>query len=204
MLRKLAYIFSVLFHPILLPTWIMVVLMVNGQLVEGVADGTLRWNYLLTNFGVTFLLPFIALAVMKRKKAIGSFEMETRSERLMPLMVMSLFFYTAYYIFRHSAVNVMYNYFMLCAVLLCAVAIAVTMRWKISLHSLGWGVFSACMVIMAFKEPETYMPWLCASILVSGLVGSARLYLDSHTPAQVYAGFAAGFAVGIIPLLIIS
>jgi len=202
MLRKLAYVVSALFHPILLPTWVMVVLIANGQLASGGYDNVLTCNYFLTNFAVTFLFPLIAFAVLKKKKAINSFELETRSERLLPLIIMSVFFYTAYYIFRNSLINVIYIYFMLCAVLLCALACAITMRWKISLHGLGWGTFLACLSIMTYRAPDTYLPWLCVSIIVAGIVASARLYMRSHTPSQVYVGFAVGFVVGMIPLFV--
>jgi len=180
----------------------MVVLIANGQLASGGYDNVLTCNYFLTNFAVTFLFPLIAFAVLKKKKAINSFELETRSERLLPLIIMSVFFYTAYYIFRNSLINVIYIYFMLCAVLLCALACAITMRWKISLHGLGWGTFLACLSIMTYRAPDTYLPWLCVSIIVAGIVASARLYMRSHTPSQVYVGFAVGFVVGMIPLFV--
>ena len=38
-------------------------------------------------------------------------------------------------------------------------------------------------------------PLLLLIIFVSGLVGYARLQLNAHTPAQVYAGFVTGFFV---------
>jgi len=34
---------------------------------------------------------------------------------------------------------------------------------------------------------------IAVTILVSGLIGFARLKLQAHTPAQIYAGFILGF-----------
>jgi membrane-associated phospholipid phosphatase len=39
-----------------------------------------------------------------------------------------------------------------------------------------------------------FMP-LIIIIFVSGLVATARLKLNAHTPAQVYTGFLAGFII---------
>ncbi len=36
---------------------------------------------------------------------------------------------------------------------------------------------------------------ILGAILLTGLVGSSRLYLNVHTPAQVWAGFALGFGM---------
>jgi membrane-associated phospholipid phosphatase len=44
---------------------------------------------------------------------------------------------------------------------------------------------------------------LAALFLVAGIVGSSRLILNVHTPAQVAAGFAAGFAPQISLLLLL-
>jgi membrane-associated phospholipid phosphatase len=44
---------------------------------------------------------------------------------------------------------------------------------------------------------------LVASLLLSGLVGVARLQLNAHTPAQVYSGFLFGFTVVFLTGLIV-
>ena len=45
---------------------------------------------------------------------------------------------------------------------------------------------------------DIFLPYFIISILVSGVVGSARLYLKSHSASQVYAGFAVGFMLVVI------
>ena len=50
-----------------------------------------------------------------------------------------------------------------------------------------------------FLSLKIFFPYLIAGFILSGIVGSARLYLKSHSDSQIYAGFAVGF---IIPLLI--
>jgi membrane-associated phospholipid phosphatase len=34
-----------------------------------------------------------------------------------------------------------------------------------------------------------------ATLLLGGLVASARLYLDAHSPAEVYVGLLVGFVI---------
>ncbi len=40
--------------------------------------------------------------------------------------------------------------------------------------------------------------YLIAAILISGLIGFARLKLNAHTQAQVYAGLLSGISIMII------
>lgn len=204
MAKKLAYFLSVVFHPVLLPTWLMVVLAVKGHVLVGPDNHYLTWYYMIVCFVVSFVIPVLAMLLMKKVKAIDSFDLSTQRERLMPLLSMSIFFYTTYYVFKNSQVNIIVPYFLLVSVLLCAVAVLITMRWKISLHTLGWGAFVACLGLLSAKSPETYMLMLGMATVVAGAVASARLYLGSHSPAQIYAGFGVGLAVGLLPLLIIG
>lgn len=38
------------------------------------------------------------------------------------------------------------------------------------------------------------------SIVLAGLIGSARLYLHAHTPAQIYLGYGYGIALTSVVL----
>ena len=60
---------------------------------------------------------------------------------------------------------------------------------------LGIGGIVGLVAYMCTYSLFNLMPLLVFSVLFSGLVGVARIRLKAHTPAQVYGGFAFGFAV---------
>ena len=73
--------------------------------------------------------------------------------------------------------------------------------WKISAHSAGFGGIIALLLFMQTDGVQAFnLIWItCAVILLAGLVGSARLYLERHTLGQVAVGFLNGyFCVKII------
>ncbi|MDE5795836.1 MAG: phosphatase PAP2 family protein, partial [Muribaculaceae bacterium] len=73
--------------------------------------------------------------------------------------------------------------------------LVVNFYWKISAHSAGIaGIVAMLLRIMrdGFPEPSTFS-WLIAVILLSGLLGAARVWLGRHTVCQVLAGYAVGF-----------
>jgi membrane-associated phospholipid phosphatase len=48
------------------------------------------------------------------------------------------------------------------------------------------------------------MVWVTGLVfVVAGVVMSARLYLDAHTPREVLAGSAIGFAVGLSSMVVL-
>ena len=71
----------------------------------------------------------------------------------------------------------------------------INLYWKISLHGIGWGAFVSMLFIMTSISSNMYLIYFLVSILMSGIVGWARLKLKSHSESQVYVGFTVGFVV---------
>ena len=72
----------------------------------------------------------------------------------------------------------------------------ISLRWKISAHLTGMGGLCAFIAVLSttYGASPSVMWVLIASVLISGIVGVARLGLGSHTPAQAGAGFLLGAA----------
>lgn len=82
------------------------------------------------------------------------------------------------------------------------VTMLVTLRWKISAHATGMGgLIGGTMIVMRLYQllPSYELMLL---IVLAGMLGSARLYLKAHTPAQVYVGFLNGFVCVYFSLII--
>ena len=80
------------------------------------------------------------------------------------------------------------------------VGILVNLRWKLSEHMAGCGAVVGGL--MAFSALFGYNPvwWLCLFILISGVLGTARLMLSRHSLGEVLAGFAVGLACAFFVL----
>jgi len=71
----------------------------------------------------------------------------------------------------------------------------VTIRWKISAHAAAIGGLLGGFLMLSIRLQENPVWILSALILISGIVGSARLILGKHTSTQVYAGFMLGLCM---------
>ena len=87
------------------------------------------------------------------------------------------------------------------ALLIQAVSLLVNIWWKISTHTAALGGVAGAL--MAFAELFRFNPvwWLCAVIMVSGVLGTARMVLRQHTLGQVVAGFLIGVACAFVAIL---
>ncbi len=191
-MNKLAQFISIIFHPILLPTWMFLIF---------IASGICKISFIRADiclaivFGTSFLLPTLFLLVLKKFKVIESLTMKKREERFIPLFVMVIFLYATSRFFNGINALASYNFYLISNLLLCVVVFWINLWWKISMHEVGWGAFSATLLIMTTISAEIFLPYFIASLLLSGLVGSARLHLKSHDSSQIYIGFAVGFLV---------
>lgn len=191
-MNKLAQLISVITHPILLPTWMFLIFIASGICDVSFIKTELC---LAVIFGTTFMMPAIAILFLKKFKVIGSLTMDRREDRFLPLFVMVVFLYATSRFFNGIHVLALYNFYLICNLVLCVIVFWINLYWKISMHGIGWGAFVALLLMMTSVSSRLFLPYFLSSILLSGIVGSARLYLKSHNESQVYVGFIVGFAV---------
>lgn len=192
---KTAKIISIIGHPIFHPTWMMIILLLSG--ITRFTPGN-DLTFLTITFSMTFLIPALIIVMMKRWHVIDSFEMENRDDRLGPLFIMILFLYVTLRFFNKFQLFSIFSFYLTTVIVVTILAFVITFFWKISLHSLGWGNLTASLFILTTASIRMYLLYFIASIIIAGIVATARLKLKSHSNAQIYLGFAMGFATVII------
>ena len=155
-------------------------------------------NFLAITFALTFVVPALIIVMMKKWHVIDSFEMEDRDDRLGPLFIMILFLYVTLRFFNKIQLFSIFSFYLTTVIVVTILAFIITFFWKISLHALGWGNLTACLFIMTTASMNMYLPYFIGSIVISGIVMAARMKLKSHSNAQIYTGFAMGFATVVI------
>lgn len=192
---KTAKAISIIGHPIFHPTWMMIIMLLSGVTRFMPAND---WLFLSITFAMTCLVPGVVIVMMKRWKVISSLEMENRDDRPGPLFIMILFLYAAIRFFSKIQILVFFNFYLTSVLAVTALAFIISFFWKISLHAMGWGNLAASLFVMTTMSLHTYLPYFIGSIILTGIVLSARLKLKSHSNAQIYAGLAMGFFSVII------
>ena len=79
--------------------------------------------------------------------------------------------------------------------LLLFFAFLVNLRWKISIHMLGIGGLMGMAFGFAWIFQLHMVNVLMLMAVLAGALGTARLILKAHSPAQVYTGFMSGFMI---------
>lgn len=166
-------------------------------LLPGVAqfDNESRTKILLLLLTTTVALPAASVFTLVRMGFVNNMQIEEQHKRNWPLLQTAIIYLMCFFIMKDKQIPHFIVLFVLGAMISMVLALLVNLKWKISLHAIGMG--GCCGGILAlFMRLHEGPVWLLALLFVlAGALGTARLHLRAHTPAQVYAGFALGFFV---------
>jgi len=198
---KLTQLISIILHPIFIPSLALhLTLLVLPSL-----SLTLTQNMLLI-YGIlilsTIVLPLMSVFWLIQKGKVSSLEMSNHKERTLPLFKTVIWMSFGYYLLQNLLFYTpILKAELLGAIIIILLAAIISKFWKISLHLLGIGgivgVFIALQIIHG-----NFLYLLLLFILLSGLLGVARIKQKAHNYAQVYAGFLVGLSVELITLLV--
>ena len=196
-MKQISRFISTIFMPLFMPTYSVALLFIYTYF---------RYVYAGHFFAIvvptmlfTFFIPGSLIYVMMRIGIISDLSLPLRSDRFAPYAVTVLSFaFLIYYFFRLG----LPTWFLLMigsSIVTMLIATVITLWWKISAHMFGvagliGGVMSVCYFIE--KTNPTYL--FMTLFIIAGMVGTSRIILKRHTPAQVYAGFILGFTVALI------
>ncbi|MFU8844031.1 MAG: hypothetical protein ACNA7V_09520 [Bacteroidales bacterium] len=192
---KLAKFFSIVFQPLLIPTYSLLILFnLNNHIAFGIPVNA-RQMILGMVFITTFLLPAIFLVFLYKRGIIKTLQMDSREERIFPMIITGIFYLTTYYIIRKFQLDSIYIRLFLGSVVTVLGALIISLYWKISMHMMGIGGLAGALAGVAQSLNIDMTTWIIIALFCSGLTGFARLRLNAHTPGQVYAGFLSGFLI---------
>lgn len=201
-MKKIASLISFIFSPLLVPTYGVWVAMNTTVLSE--LPARVLWGVPGVTFLITCILPLMAIAGMWRLGSVSDPGLNERTERTAPFTVTAVsYILCAVYLSKANAPSWLVL-FMVGATFATVVSLIVNRWWKISAHMAAMGGLFGLTVRIALSDFATAdMLWWVAGVAVCcGLVGTARIGLERHTPWQVAAGWANGFVCVLLASLI--
>ncbi len=193
-MKLFSQIISVLFHPMLMPVLGIFFILNAGTHLSYLPFEVKRLIYIIV-FVSSCLLPLSLLPLFLQIKLIRSFRMETSRERVFPLLSTGLFYFLGYILLSRLNISSLIEWFVLSTLIGILIAIAVSRFWKISIHAIAVGGVTAVLFGIMMRYGIDLSVLTSVMVIISGLVGLARLYLNAHSPAQFFAGYVVGFVV---------
>lgn len=214
--RSLAYFFSVVFHPLLVVTYMLIILLLMNPYLFGVSDISEQFSLIVILLFSTFFMPVLMVGMLKKLDLVESIELEDRQERIIPYILTGFFYVvmTVFFMYHPDMPNA-FTSFVLGTTIGLFTAFFINLFSKISAHAVGMGGLVAMVIISMWQFSNGILQLnfgefgtiqinaillLIVVVLIAGLVGTSRLKLDAHTLQDLYGGYLVGFAAQFIAL----
>jgi len=208
MLKTIFKVISLLFHPLLMLTLILLTQMwMQPNLFLG-SNPQFKGILIISVFSTTFLMPGVATLLMKFMNLLPSLEMPEKSHRTGPLIVTAIFHLWIYKnLLDNPEVPLVFGAAALGAILTLFICFFINLFHKISLHAAGLGGWlSAVFICVLYYAQDQFLivdgeevQWsihagvfISFLIFITGMVTAGRLYLKAHTPQELIGGFFVG------------
>jgi len=188
----MAKIISIIFHPLLMSVYGILIIF-SAPTPIGYLPVTVKKLLLLITLINNVLLPLSLIPYFRYRNIIISWAVEARKERMLPLLTTSFFYSVTAFISFKFNIPPFIKSFIFSATFLAICVTIISLWWKISIHSVGAGALTALVIVLSVKMYTPLTWFLLGVILVSGLVLSSRLWLNSHSPKEVWFGLLLGF-----------
>lgn len=193
LLSILAKIISYIFHPLFIPTYIFIFLV--KQFPYEFADIS-QWQLKLKVFSVfwmTAFFPAFAVFLMWRLKFNESIYLRTQKERIIPYFITMFFYWWMYYLSKNQTDQpVVLKFFYFGIFWSSIIGVIINNFIKISLHTIAAGSAVAAMILFSlFYHSNIGIP-IVVTIILAGVIATARLLVSNHTLLEIYSGFGLG------------
>jgi hypothetical protein len=192
---KLARVISYLLHPLFMPAYsFFLVFQFNTYIAYSLTQSVKVAIFTVLIFNTVLIPAFISFMLVK-KGSVNSIEMVTKEERLWPFLTTSLFFILSSYLLYYIPLPRIFFLILLGATITVVLGFLINTGWKISVHMMGIGGVIGILIGMAQRMLIDMSVPVIIGFLLSGILATARLRLEAHTPSQLYIGFIMGLIV---------
>ncbi|RAJ85575.1 hypothetical protein CLV59_102280 [Chitinophaga dinghuensis] len=195
--RAFAQVVSYLTHPLFIPTLVtFLVLQSLPEYFTAFKAASKRFAFDMLYFRVVLISLFFPLLTVLLAKALGfisSIYLNTQRDRIIPYVAIIIYYFWAFYAFmEEGAAPKFYTAFFLGIFLAISISFVTNSFWKTSMHATGWGGVIGFLVSLMWGMHMNVSIPLVITFFIAGLVGTCRMMLKAHTPAEIYLGFGIG------------
>ena len=193
---------SILLHPVWMPAYALIILFQLTPYLRFSVSPSLQWALYAVVLLNTVVIPLLVTYFLIHRGWVRNLDMEDKEERVVPYITNALCLVLAYYMLKKLQVPQVFTQMMLGAVAAVTLAVIINFRWKISIHMIGLGGLTGVFFGLSTVLLIDLQGPILITLLVSGLLATARLSLGAHRPAQIYAGFLIGFLAEFVVLAV--
>ena len=194
-----AKIISYIFHPLFIPVYLAWLIVKTQSYLFGAFT---EWEktIFIARFGVIYIMfPLVSVLLMKALGFISSIHLKKQRDRIIPYVVCMIYYWWMWYVL-HNQPEYPKEYVVLSlAIFLASIGgLMANINMKVSMHAIAAGVMAAFVMLLGFSQDIHFGVYISISVLLTGIICTARLIDSDHTNKEIYWGLF----IGIFSLLV--
>jgi len=199
-MRTFFKIISLVFQPLLMPTFGMLLLM-NMDVFSSLPMYW-RWIAIGGTFLFTGVLPAVPILLMMSRGEVQDLFITKREERTMPyLFSFMAYFFWSLFLWRTMQFPMFIVSMGIGSAVSIFIIVLINLKWKISAHMAGIGGLTGAIFGVCYRVAINPLWFIVIILTISALVAISRIGLRAHTPGQVFAGYVVGFLAVFLPCI---
>jgi hypothetical protein len=197
--RITAKIVSYVFHPLFIPVYLLLLIVKTQSYLFAAFSGWQKTLFII-RFGVIYIMfPLVSVLLLKALGFIKSIHLKTQRDRIIPYVVCMIYYWWMWYVLYNQPEFPKDCVILSLTIFLASVGgLMANIRMKVSMHAMAAGVMAAFVMLLGFSEDVNFGVYISLSILLAGIISTARLIDGNHTTKEIYWGLF----IGIFSLLI--
>ena len=202
-IRLLAHFISYIFHPIFIPSYVTAFLIYFHPYAFAGMDARIKFFRLLFVIFDTAFLPAFSVLLMWALKLIKSMQLRTSKERIIPYAAALVFYFWAWYVSHNLADSPpFFTQFLLGTFLAVCAAWMFNIYFKISMHAIAMGgLMTFFLLQVLFRQEDETGLYFSITVLIAGLVCTARFIVSDHSEKEIYGGLVIGVLCQLLALV---
>ena len=192
LIRILARIISVIFHPLFIPVYLSWFLIYEYQVFPSFSGG--EKILLLVRFAVMYtVFPLVTVLLAKGVGFVQTIYLKNQKDRIVPYIACGLYYFWMWYVLKNQP-EIPDALVMLSLAIFLASSLGLILNsyLKISMHTIAVGIASTFIVLLSFISEVNLGFYIAITLFLTGLISTARLINNDHHPAEVYLGLIVG------------
>jgi len=200
-MKKAAPVISAIFHPLVMPTLGLLLLLNSGTYFSLLDPAAKRAILFVMALG-TLIFPVIMVPILYYRNLVSNMEVITREERLVPQVIILILYIVTFIYFVRLPLNRAIHAYVLSVDITLFVLVVLNIRFRISFHTAALGGITGLIIALIYLYETPLQLLLLLAILTAGLTGTAQLSLGEKRSVEVYTGFILGFGLVFGTLLV--
>lgn len=200
-MKKIAPVVSYLFHPLIMPSLGLLLLLNSGTYLSLFDPAAKRAIMFVMVLG-TMVFPLMMLPILYYRNLVSSYKDATREERIIPQVIILILYIITFVYFNRLPLNRAIHAYVLSTAVVLFLVMLLNLRFHICVHSAAMGGLTGLIIALIFLYEAPMQGILLLSLLAGGISGSSRLALGTIRWWEVLIGYLLGFWVVVLTILI--